>query len=125
LIGAFLLSSRSMKIIFYTVFYFFFTSLAFTQSKDSLQHINDAYQAVLSSEQEIINLLFYKHQNDLLANDLGPYGSNNFSLITDKLNKKTYFKSPYNNRSLDDLQGVKPFTNLTYLITIVRIINID
>ena len=49
------------------------------QSLDSLALIDAKYDSILRSDSEEMNTLFYKHQNDVLINNLGPFGSPYYS----------------------------------------------
>jgi len=42
---------------------------------DSLEVIDAQYDSVLHSDEMELNTLFYKHQNNIRMNNLGPFGS--------------------------------------------------
>ena len=65
----------------------------FGQSLDSLSIIDSRYDSILKSNGEAMNTLFYKHDNDVLINNLGPYGSPFYYPTTSYLkNKKLIIK---------------------------------
>ncbi len=98
-------------------FLFFCFCFEFTaQSIDSLRTINFKYDSILKSEDFGMDRLFYKHDDDVLIKNLGPFGSRFYYPTAEFL---------YNNSILNEddvifseyrkLNGVKPFTNLTYV----------
>ena len=85
------------------------------QNLDSLSASNLKYDSILSSDENSMPTLFYKHQNDVLINNLGPYGSPFYYPTTQYLYKKELLTSdPFNNQLLK-LHGIKPYTNITYI----------
>lgn len=86
------------------------------QNSDSLMLINSKYDSLLRSEEGVMGTLFYKHNNDVLLNNTGTFGSAYYyasvSGIYDYslLEKENTFKEKYLN-----LKGAKPFTKITYI----------
>ena len=76
--GLFLLLSfcmvKTFKILFTLFFFCFFCNIQ-AQKLDSLSTVDSKYDSILRSDGEAMSILFYKHQNDVLINNLGPYGS--------------------------------------------------
>ncbi len=118
--GAFLLLSfcmvnASFKILF-TLFIFFFVCDIQSQNLDSLSINDSKYDSILRSDGESMNILFYKHKDDVLINNLGPFGSNFYYPTTFYLYKKDLIKEPNSfNNKLHKLSGFKPYTNITYI----------
>jgi hypothetical protein len=50
-------------------------SLSIAQDVDSLSLINDKYDSILHTDENAMDVLFYKHKNDIPINNLGPFGS--------------------------------------------------
>ncbi|MCO6500017.1 MAG: hypothetical protein J5I47_06520 [Vicingus serpentipes] len=104
-----------LKII---VLLFLSSSFAYSQKNDSLVVNNSKYDSLLFSDAYFLDVLFYKHQNDVLINNLGPFGSTYYYPTTGGiyLEKKLLI---INNNSfqskLAKLEGIKPFTNITYI----------
>jgi len=119
LIGAFLLYSFFMMKYNYKIIAFLFficsTNTFIAQTKDSLIEINAEYKFFLNSDKNAFDLLFYKHNNDVLLNDLGPYGSANYYLTSNNISKHNIFFNSFGKNKLENLKGIKPFTNLTYI----------
>ncbi len=102
-------------VIFLLLFYSFNRTTA--QELDSLKVSNKKYKQLLLSEKQSLKFLFYKHKNDVLLNNLGPFGSRSYYTNTkgiyplksevelvDSLKHKFY-----------QLKASKPFTNLSYV----------
>ena len=97
--------------------FIFLTAYAFqAQNLDSLSIVDTKYDSILRSDGEAMNTLFYKHQNDVLINNLGPYGSPFYYPSSFFLYKKNLIKKPNAlNVKLYKLSGFKPYTNVTYI----------
>lgn len=86
------------------------------QAVDSSVIVNNKYDSLLKSDENSMNTLFYKHDNDMLLKNIGPYGSHFYFSNTNHL---------YSNSLLEEkdewinifykLKGVKPYTNITYI----------
>lgn len=104
---------------FYKIFFLIFLtcslSIAFCQEEDSLRQIGLQYDSILNSDIDFLDILFYKHKNDILINNQGPYGSMAYyPTVRGILSNKTFVGKRFNS-SLQDLQGIKPFTNIKYI----------
>ena len=77
---------------------------------------NSRYDSILKSDDDALNKLFYKHHSNVLINNIGPYGSPYYFPTTKLLFSKRIIdeKDPILVK-LYELNGVKPFTNITYL----------
>ena len=86
------------------------------QNADSLSAINSVYDSLLKSDEDAMNVLFYKHKNDALINNIGPYGSPFYYSATSHLYQKDLIEpsDPFNDKYFQ-LTGIKPFTNITYV----------
>lgn len=80
------------------------------------EKVNTSYDSLLSSDFNNIDSLFYKHKNNTSINNIGPFGSpfyypTTFYLFQKKLllDKDLFLAKFYS------LNGVKPFTNISYL----------
>ena len=102
--------------ILLTLFVPLFACSVQAQNLDSLNASNLKYDSILSSDENSMSTLFYKHQNDVLINNLGPYGSPFYYPTAQYLYKKELLTSisPFNNQLLK-LHGIKPYTNITYI----------
>src|SRR3990167_3757701 len=102
--------------ILLTLFVPLFACSLQAQNLDSLNASNLKYDSILSSDENSMSTLFYKHQNDVLINNLGPYGSPFYYPTAQYLYKKELLTSisPFNNQLLK-LHGIKPYTNITYI----------
>lgn len=87
-----------------------------SQDLDSLKVINSKYDSILKTESLGIERLFYKHHDDVLINNIGPYGSKYYYPTSSFLYRQSLLsKSDVTNEAFRRLNGVKPFTNLTYI----------
>ena len=92
------------------------TSEIYAQESDSLSNINLKYDSILRTSENEMQLLFYKHNNDVLINNLGPYGSPHYyasSLVVPS--KKKLKEEDIFINNLYELRGFKPYTNITYI----------
>ncbi len=106
----------NVKIKILIVLFFQLTLSLRAQNLDSLNAENLQYDSILSSDNEAMRTLFYKHQHDVLINNLGPYGSPFYYPTTYFLYRKEVFlKEDPINVKLFKLNGIKPFTNITYI----------
>ncbi len=104
-----------LKILF-TFFTFFFLYHIQGQNLDSLIIVDSKYDSILRSDEESMNTLFYKHKNDVLINDLGPYGSSFYYPTACHFYIKKLIERPDSfNIKLYKLSGLKPYTNVTYI----------
>ena len=94
--------------------------LSFTQVKanttDSLDVINEEYKTILFNDQQFLEVLFYKHFNNMLMNNLGTYGSSYYyptNYLVD--NQSTVFAPDALKDRLLSLSGFRPYTNLTWI----------
>ena len=102
--------------ILLTPFIFLFVCAIQAQNIDSLSIIDTKYDSILRSDGEAMNTLFYKHQNDVLINNLGPYGSPFYYPTAFFLHKKTLIETPSSiNVKLKKVSGYKPYTNITWI----------
>lgn len=86
------------------------------QTIDSLDVVNEEYKTILFNDKDFIDLLFYKHFNNVLPNNLGPYGSS-YYYATNYLqdNQSTIFAPEDLKNKLLSMNGFRPFTNLTWI----------
>jgi Putative porin len=104
-----------MKICFQILFFFLICTVK-AQNVDSLSSFNSTYDSLLTSDSESMNVLFYKHKSDVLINNAGPFGSPYYYPSGRFLYEKTLIKHPNPfHRKLFKLEGIKPFTNITYI----------
>ena len=86
------------------------------QNLDSLSVIDSRYDSLLRSDGEALNTLFYKHKNDVLINNLGPFGSQFYYPTTFFLyNKNLIEEKNALNEKLIKLSGFRPYSNITYI----------
>ncbi|MBL4594773.1 MAG: hypothetical protein JKX68_13305 [Flavobacteriales bacterium] len=102
--------------ILFTLIIFFFACRVQAQNLDSLSIIDSKYDSILRSDGESMSTLFYKHQNDVLINNLGPFGSSFYYPTTFYFLKKNLIEKqdPFNTK-LYSLSGFRPYTNITYI----------
>jgi hypothetical protein len=104
--------------IFFCLLFSCVINFVFSQENDSLVTENLKYDSLLYSDDHFLSVLFYKHQNDVLMNNLGPFGSpyyypTAFSIFHSEkhyLNKNNVYR-----KKISELKGIKPFTNITYI----------
>ncbi|MCB0402035.1 MAG: hypothetical protein KDD41_08125 [Flavobacteriales bacterium] len=105
------------KLTYILPFFFLVLSLrSHSQTADSLQIVNNKFDSILKTDALSSSRLFYKHQQDMLLNNLGPFGSRYYypsawflweqDMVHDVDLTELEFKG---------LAGVKPFTNITYV----------
>jgi hypothetical protein len=85
------------------------------QELDSVQ-TNNEYKALLFNDNEFLDVLFYKHFNNMFINNLGTYGSSHYyatTYLTD--NQATVFAPIDLKNRLLALNGFRPFTNVTWI----------
>jgi hypothetical protein len=88
----------------------------YAQNIDTLVVNNAQYDSILRSDHQEMNTLFYKHHNDALLNNLGPFGSPSYFptsfLLRSKhlLQKEDRFQNQF-----FKLKGVKPYSNITFV----------
>lgn len=83
---------------------------------DSLEVVNEEYKTILFNDHQFLDVLFYKHFNNMLMNNLGPYGSSYYyptNYLTD--NQSTVFAPVALKERLLSLSGYRPFTNITWI----------
>jgi hypothetical protein len=86
------------------------------QNFDSLTVVNSSYDALLRSEEGLMHTLFYKHKNDVLLNSTGTYGSAHYYPSVNGIYNRSLFETEnVFNENYFTLEGVKPFTNITYV----------
>lgn len=86
------------------------------ETTDSLKMVNEEYKTILFNNQQFLDVLFYKHFNNMLPNNLGPYGSSYYyptNYLTD--NQSSVFAPELLKERLLSLNGFRPFTNLTWI----------
>lgn len=103
-----------IKILFYFSL-LLYSALAFSQEKDSLVSNNLIYDSILSSDANSLNVLFYKQKNDVLLNNLGPFGSPSYATTAFELNTNKRFYLNDIRLSIINIEGLKPFTNISYI----------
>lgn len=109
------------RFIYITIFVFSFISIQLTyalpQDKtDSLSQVNEEYKAILFNDSNFLDMLFYKHFNNVLINNLGTYGSSHYFPTTYLVDNQEYVFAPKKiNETLLKLDGFRPFTNLTWI----------
>jgi hypothetical protein len=97
---------------------FTFFGISNTQAKkvDSLIVINSQYDSILKSDHQEMNILFYKHQNEVLINNLGPFGSPSYYTTAFSLRHKNLIvKKDILAKKLYKLSGFKPYSTVTYI----------
>lgn len=85
------------------------------QELDSVQ-TNNEYKALLFNDGNFLDVLFYKHFNNMFINNLGTYGSSHYyatTYLTD--NQETVFAPIDLKNRLLALNGFRPFTNVTWI----------
>ena len=89
---------------------------AIAQENDTLVAENHNYDSILSSNDYFLDVLFYKYQNDVLINNLGPFGSPNYYPTAFGLNgiNRFYLNSDLYH-TVSELFAVKPYTNVSYI----------
>ena len=108
----------NFKIILISFFLLFHFSFVSSQEIDSLKIFNSQYDSILYNDAYFLDVLFYKHHNDVLINNLGPFGSKYYFPIANGLFPKVYLSKDEENiyrKRLYQLKGIKPFTNITYI----------
>ena len=106
---------NAFKILFSLLIFGFFCNLQ-AQNLDSLTVIDSAYDSILRSDDDAMNTLFYKHQDDVLINNLGPYGSSAYYPTSFFLfNKNLVERTNSFNTKLYKLSGFRPYTNITFI----------
>ena len=109
------MKTHYFKILLYLISLFFVEDIQ-SQYLDSLGVIDSKYDSILKSDGEAMNTLFYKHDNDVLINNLGPYGSPFYYPTTFFLHKKNLIKKPNSfNEKLYKLSGFRPYSNITFI----------
>ncbi|MBI2282034.1 MAG: hypothetical protein HYU68_15265 [Bacteroidetes bacterium] len=91
-------------------------TLVKAEATDSLDVINEEYKTILFNDQQFLDVLFYKHFNNMLMNNLGTYGSPYYyptNYLVD--NQSTVFAPEALKEKLLSLSGYRPFTNLTWI----------
>jgi hypothetical protein len=102
--------------ILITLYFLLFACSFQAQNVDTLSSTNLIYDSILTSDSESMNTLFYKHQNDVLLNNLGPYGSPFYYPTAHYLYKYSLIdKVDSYNLKFQKLLGIKPYTNITYI----------
>ena len=102
--------------ILFSVLLISFSALSFAQENDSLISLNHKYDSILSSDDFFLDVLFYKQQNDVLLNNLGPFGSPSYTPTTFGLFSNNRFYLNQNTKNaISILDGVKPYTNVSYI----------
>ncbi len=100
--------------IFFLFFIFNNLGKVYSQSIDSVQ-TNKMFKEILFDDQ-FLDIVFYKHFNNVLLNNLGPFGSNYyFSTVYLKDNQSSIFAPVDLKNKLLNLTGFRPFTNLTWI----------
>lgn len=110
-----LLMKHTLNILILFIF-LLANKFCFSSETDSLIAINHAYDSILKSDEQGMDVLFYKHKNDVLINNLGPFGSVYYYATTDFLYNNTLIKEEKEfSKNLFKLQGIKPYTNIKYI----------
>lgn len=104
-----------IKIVVLISCLFAFTSVK-AQTIDSLAVVNEEYKSILFNDQQFLDVLFYKHFNNMLLNNLGNYGSP-YYYATNYLydNQNNVFAPNDLKQKLLSLSGLRPFTNITWI----------
>lgn len=86
------------------------------QTNDTLTAVNEEYKNILFNDSHFLDVLFYKHYNNMQLNNLGPYGSSHY-FATNYLNdnQSTVFAPIELKNRLLSLNGFRPFTNITWI----------
>ena len=86
------------------------------QANDTLTAVNEEYKNILFNDSQFLDVLFYKHYNNMQLNNLGPYGSS-YYYVTNYLqdNQSTVFAPTDLRYRLLSLSGFSPFTNITWI----------
>jgi len=101
--------------ILYSLFISLFVCDLYSQNLDSLSVNDSNYDSILKSDEEAISTLFYKHKNNVLLNNLGPYGSSFYYPTTYFLKEKNLIEKPNKLKTkLQKISGFKPYTNISY-----------
>ena len=83
---------------------------------DSLDVVNEEYKAILYNDQQFLDVLFYKHFNNMLMNNLGTYGSSYYYPTNYFVDNQSQLFAPDDvKEKLFLLNGFRPFTNLTWI----------
>ncbi|MEJ6735924.1 MAG: hypothetical protein QNK84_02650 [Flavobacteriales bacterium] len=91
-------------------------SLSIAQGVDSLSVINAKYDSILHTDENSMEILFYKQDKDVLINNLGPFGSPSYHPSTLIVSSKDLLvKQDLLTQKLYSLSGFKPYTNITYI----------
>jgi hypothetical protein len=86
------------------------------QKMDTLSIANLQYDSLLRSDHLEMNTLFYKHQNDALISNLGPFGSPSYYPTSFYLKSNHLLKTENRfHQQFFKLKGVKPYSNLTFV----------
>ena len=102
--------------ILFSLFILLISCGVYAQDLDSLSVIDSKYDSILRSDGGAMNVLFYKHDNDILINNLGPFGSPYYYPTAFYLQKKNLLEKPNEfNSKLYKLSGFRPYTNITYI----------
>ena len=102
--------------VLFSIFIFVFAVNSKAQNSDSLFIVDAKYDSLLRSDGEGMTNLFYKHNNDVLINNLGPYGSPFYYPTTFSLYKKLLIEScDVFNTKIYNLSGFKPYTNVSFI----------
>ena len=99
-----------------TLIFSLFAWVLQAQNSDSLSVINFKYDSLLRSEEGVMSTLFYKHNNDVLLNNTGTFGSAYYYAAVSGIYAYSLFEkeNTFNEKYLS-LEGIKPFTNITYI----------
>ncbi len=107
-----------MRIKFHIILsiFWFLCFIKSNAQNDSLTLVNDKYKSILFNDSDFLEVLFYKHFNNVLINNLGTFGSSYyFSTTYLNDNQSQIFAPKQINNQLLMLDGFKPFTNLTWI----------
>jgi len=107
---------KKLSIIFILIVVLFNSANVVAQNNDSLSMLNAMYDTLISSSENEMNVLFYKHKKDLLINNLGPFGSPHYYPSTFVLKENSLIDSDNEIQGrLNEIKGFKPYTNITYI----------
>lgn len=76
---------------------------------------NDIYKSFLFDDTEFLDVLFYKHRNNVQLNNLGPLGSSFYFPTVNSDNSSVFLYDKTEIDKLKKLERIKPFTNLTWI----------